>query len=144
MMKPIQSLLAASGFAATLALCAIPAAAHHSFGHYNMIRTSEIEGVISKWEWGNPHCWLFVDVAAGGKTTTYGFELQSPGELMRRGWKRTSIKPGDKVKVAFRPMKDGTPAGLMVRVSDSAGKLIGNPPPGPPPGPLPATPPAAP
>jgi len=134
-MRPVRSLLAASSVAAALLMGATPAAAHHSFGHYNMTKTSEIEGVISKWEWGNPHCWLFVDVTSGGATTTYGFELRSPGELMRNGWKRTSIKPGDRVKVAYRPMKDGTPAGLMVRVTDANGKLIGNPlpPPMPPP-----------
>lgn len=144
MMRPIRSILAASGLFAALLVSPLPAAAHHSFGHYNMTKTSEIEGVVSKWEWGNPHCWLFVDVAAGGATTTYGFELRSPGELMRGGWKRTSVRPGDKVKVSYRPMKDGTPAGLMVRVFDSTGKPIGNLPPGPPPGPPPGAPPAAP
>jgi len=135
-MSPFRSILAASCLAAAVAIGAGPAAAHHSFGHYAMDKTSEIQGVVSKWEWSNPHCWLFVDVTgADGKVVTYGFELQSPGELLRRGWKRTSIKVGDQLKVAYRPMKDGTPAGLMVRTTDAAGKLIGNPmPSGPPPG----------
>jgi hypothetical protein len=138
-MRPIRSILAASGLAAALAMCAVPAAAHHSFGHYNMTKMSEVQGVVSKWEWGNPHCWLFVDVASGGDTTTYGFELRSPGELMRGGWKRTSIRPGDKVTVSYRPMKDGTPAGLMMKVTDANGKLIGNPMPAPP-APMPPAP----
>jgi hypothetical protein len=125
-MRPVHTVFAAACAAGLLTLAAAPAVAHHSFGHYAMDKTAEIEGVVSKWEWGNPHCWLFVDVAAAGKTTTYGFELQSPGELMRRGWKRTSIKHGDKLKVQFRPMKDGTPAGLMARVTDAQGKVIGN------------------
>ncbi len=141
-MRPIRSILAASGVAAALLFSAAPASAHHSFGHYNMTKLSEIEGVVSKWEWGNPHCWLFVDVQSGGATTTYGFELRSPGELLRGGWKKTSVKPGDKVKVAYRPMKDGTPAGLMMRVTDASGKVIGNlPPPGVP---MPPAPPGAP
>ncbi len=124
-MRKLHSILAASCLAGVLAISAVPATAHHSFGHYNMTKVSEIEGVVSKWEWGNPHCWLFVDVAAGGKTTTYGFELSSPGELLRRGWKRTSVKVGDKLKVSFRPMRDGTPAGLMTNARDASGAIIG-------------------
>jgi hypothetical protein len=133
-MSSFRSILAASCLAAAVAIGVGPAFAHHSFGHYAMEKTSEIQGVVSKWEWSNPHCWLFVDVTgADGKVVTYGFELQSPGELLRRGWKRNSVKVGDKLKVAYRPMKDGTPAGLMVKVTDAAGKVIGTPAPPPPP-----------
>jgi Family of unknown function (DUF6152) len=125
-MRSFRSILAATGLAAALAIGVGPAVAHHSFGHYAMDKTTEIEGVVSKWEWSNPHCWLFVDVAQPeGPPVTYGFELSSPGELLRRGWKRTSIKVGDKLKVSFRPMKDGTPAGLLARAVDAVtGKPI--------------------
>jgi hypothetical protein len=127
-MRPFRSILAASCLALAATFGAAPALAHHSFGHYAMDKSAEIEGVVSQWEWSNPHCWLFVDVASpGGKPVTYGFELRSPGELIRGGWKRTSIQVGDKVKVMYRPMKDGTPAGLLVRATDANGKLIGNP-----------------
>jgi len=105
-----------------------------------MGETTEIEGVVSKFEWSNPHCWLFVDVAKDGKTVTYGFELQSVGEMLRRNWKKTTVKPGDKLKVKFRPMRDGTPAGLLVS-ADKDGKRIGTSG-GPPPAPTPAAAPA--
>ena len=138
-MSPFRSLFTASACATMLALTAAPAAAHHSFGFFDMNATSEVSGVISRWEWGNPHCWLFVEVMDGPKTTTYGFELRSPGEMMRAGWKKSSIAVGDKVKVAFHPMRDGSSAGLMVRVFDASGKLIGRPPPGPAPAPAAAS-----
>jgi Family of unknown function (DUF6152) len=109
--------------------------AHHSFGHYSMDKTTEIEGIVSKFEWSNPHCWLFVDVvAANGKSVTYGFELQSVGEMLRRGWKKNTVKPGEKLKVKFRPMRDGTPAGLLVsaeRDGQRIGSFGGAPPPPP-------------
>jgi Family of unknown function (DUF6152) len=138
-MRSVRKFFGAASLLAALAVCAPPASAHHSFGHYNMTATSEVEGTVSKWEWGNPHCWLFIVNPKDGKT--YGFELRSPGELMRSGWKRTSVNVGDKIKVSYRPMKDGTPAGLMQRVYDSNGKLIGRPLGGgdmPPPAPAPA------
>lgn len=90
-----------------------------------MEKISEIEGTVHKYEWTNPHCWLFVDVpAADGKAVTYGFELSSVGEMLRRGWKKTSVKYGETIKVKFRPMRDGTPAGLLVSAS-KGGATIG-------------------
>ena len=127
----LKSVLAIVGLLIALTLSAFPVLAHHSFGHYQMGDTAEIEGTVSKFEWSNPHCWLFVDVAAKDKTVTYGFELQSVGEMLRRGWKKTTVKPGDKLKVKFRPMKDGTPAGLLVSAERDGQKIgeFGGPPP---------------
>jgi len=98
-----------------LASLAAPATAHHSFGHYDMTKLAEIEGTVHRYEWSNPHCWLFIDAkSASGEPVTYGFELSSVGEMLRRGWKKSTVKFGDKVKVKYRPMVDGTPAGLLV------------------------------
>jgi hypothetical protein len=125
--RPMKSVWLVAGLLAALAgaAFAVPAVAHHSFGHYDMEKIAEIEGTVRKYEWTNPHCWLFVDVAsANGESVTYGFELSSVGEMLRRGWKKTSVKFGDRVKVKFRPMRDGTPAGLMVS-ADKDGTRIG-------------------
>jgi len=135
--RTLRNFLTAAAVAIVMSSAvASPALAHHSFGHYDMEKMSEIEGTIHKYEWTNPHCWLFVDVAvADGKTVTYGFELQSVGEMLRRGWKKTSVKFGDKIKVKFRPMRDGTPAGLMMS-AEKDGKLVGVELPGAAPAPL--------
>ena len=133
-MKAILSSLAIA--AALTFLGAGAASGHHSFGFYDMAKTAEIEGVVSKFEWANPHCWLFVVVsAANGQTVTYGFEMRSPGEMIRAGWKKNTIQVGDKIKVSFRPLKDGAPAGLLMSAKDGSGAYIGRAPPtGPPPG----------
>jgi len=116
--------LAALIITAAAGFC-LPALAHHSFGHYDMDKTTEVEGTVHKYEWSNPHCWLFVDVASKeSATVTYGFELSSVGEMVRRGWKKTSVAYGEKVKVRFHPMHDGTPGGLMVS-TEKEGKIIG-------------------
>jgi Family of unknown function (DUF6152) len=116
-----------SVMALVLAAWITPASAHHSFGRYNMAEISEIEGVVNKFEWSNPHSWLFVDVGGGSEAAkTYGFELQSVGELLRRGWSKTIVKPGEKVKIKFRPLRDGSPAGLLVS-AERDGKMVGNP-----------------
>lgn len=113
-------------FASLVASLATPALAHHSFGHYDMTKIAEIEGTVHRYEWSNPHCWLFVDVAsANGAQVTYGFELSSVGEMLRRGWKKTSVKYGERIKVKFRPMVDGTPAGLLVS-AEKDGTALGD------------------
>lgn len=117
--------------------------AHHSFGFYDMTANTEAVGTVVKFEWSNPHCWLFIEVpAANGPATTYGFEMQSVGELLRRGWMKNSLKPGEKIHVRYHPMKSGAPNGLAMAVLREDGTLIGKPPPGPPPGSLSGPPPA--
>jgi hypothetical protein len=130
-MRPIRSLRAAAGLAAALACGAgvSPLYAHHSFGLFDMSKSAEIDGTVTRLEWSNPHCWLFVMVASPGSTeVSYGFEMTSVGEMIRRGWTKTAVKPGDKVKVKFHPVRDGRPAGYMMTVRTADGRFIGRPP----------------
>ena len=106
---------------------------HHAFGFYDMKKTSEIHGTVTKYEWSNPHSWLFVTVPAEDGTTEYGFEMVSVGELLRRGWAKNSVKPGDPIQVRFHPLRDGRHGGLLLSASHGDGKLIGKPLPPPPP-----------
>jgi hypothetical protein len=130
-MRPIRSL--ATVFAAALSLCvaASPVSAHHSFGLFDMSKTAEIEGTVVKLEWSNPHCWLFIESgpSSDAAAVNYGFEMTSVGEMIRRGWTKISVKPGDKIKVTYHPVRDGRPAGYMMSVMTEDGKYIGRPPP---------------
>jgi hypothetical protein len=42
--------------------------------------------------------------------------MTSPAYLVRAGWKSTTVKQGDEVKVTVRPLRDGSPGGLFVSV----------------------------
>jgi hypothetical protein len=112
------------------------AGAHHSFALYDMTRSVEIDGSVDKMEWSNPHCWLFIWAAGPDDAkVTYGFEMSSVGEMTRRGWKKLVVKPGDKIKVKYHPLRDGRNGGLMMSVTTADGQTIGrapgeqNPPP---------------
>jgi hypothetical protein len=120
-MSPVVIVAALSGVVGSL-----PVLAHHSFGLYDMGRTAEIDGTVAQMEWSNPHCWLFVQVGTpGGAEASYGFEMTSVGEMTRRGWKKTAVKPGDKVKVRYHPLRDGRTGGLMMAVITTEGRTIG-------------------
>ena len=82
-----------------LGLFCVPVVAHHSFAvEYDKEKPIEGSGVVSKVEWTNPHMRIYVDVAdANGVVTTWNLELGSPNSVLRRGWTRSDIKPGDKI-----------------------------------------------
>src|SRR6202021_3732138 len=107
-----------------------PVFAHHSFGLFDMNNTSESQETVVKIEWSNPHCWLFIESgpSTDAAAVNYGFELTSVGEMIRRGWTKISVKPGDKVKVTFHSVRDGRPAGYTMRVMTGAARDIGRPP----------------
>jgi hypothetical protein len=86
------------------------AAAHHGFAaEYDTSKTLKVTGTITKFEWTNPHAWFFVDVKNDdGTVTNWAFEMSSPNVLYRKGWTRTSLKPGDAVTVEAFRARDGS------------------------------------
>jgi hypothetical protein len=90
--------------------------AHHSFNaEYDAKKPVSVKGVVSKVAWVNPHAYIYVSVQdENGKSSTYAFETSSPNALLRRGWKRTSLKEGEEVTVDGylakdpRPLSDGS------------------------------------
>jgi hypothetical protein len=85
----------------SLATTPLPATAHHAFAaEFDRAQPIEITGTVSKVEWMNPHARIYVDVTDGnGKTVNWNLEMGSPNGLMRRGWRRDSLKPGDVVTI---------------------------------------------
>src|SRR5262252_9796148 len=89
-------------------LALVPAAwGHHSQSEYDLRGKVDVEGTVTKVEWRSPHAWVYVDVTdAKGQKVNWSFELPSPVTLMRRGWTRDSLKPGDGVKVTAAPARN--------------------------------------
>jgi hypothetical protein len=99
-----------------LAIAGIDLSAHHSFAVFDMSAEKTITGVVSKFEWTNPHTFIFVDVTNDkGATETWAIEGMSPNYLGRRGWSKNSVKPGEKITVSVRPLKEGKPGGMFIR-----------------------------
>lgn len=98
------------GLAVVLGLAAVPALAHHSFAaEYDAAKPITLTGTVTKVEWMNPHARFYIDVKDdAGKVTNWELELGSPNGLMRRGWTRNSMKPGDTVTVQGSLAKDGS------------------------------------
>ena len=108
-----------------LMIAALPMLAHHSFSaEYDRAKTVQLKGTVTKVEWMNPHARFYLDVADGGKTTNWEFELGSPNGLMRQGWTRNSLKIGDVVQVNGSQAKDGSNLVNATNVSFENGKRV--------------------
>ena len=87
--------------------------AHHSFdAEYDSKKPFTITGFVTKVDWVNPHAFVFVDVKEGSSVKNYRIEMGPPYALVRGGWKRDTLKIGDKVTVVnAAAAKDGRDAG---------------------------------
>lgn len=88
----------------------MPVSAHHSFAaEFDSTRPVTLKGTVTKLEWTNPHARFYVDVKdESGNVANWEFELGSPNALVRRGWTRNSLKPGDSITVEGYLAKDGS------------------------------------
>ena len=98
---------------AGLLLPLVQAFAHHSFAaEYDEKKVINLKGVVTKFEWMNPHVRFYVDVKdASGVVTNWDLELMSPNTLKRAGWDSHALKVGDEVSVTAYMAKDGTKRG---------------------------------
>jgi hypothetical protein len=111
---------------AGLLITALPTLAHHSFAaEYDTTKKVELKGVVTKFEWLNPHAHFYMDVKGpDGKVANWNLELASPNMLVRNGWKRTSLKEGDVVVAVASQAKDGTNTASLTTVTLANGTVL--------------------
>ena len=111
--------------AAAAVLLSIPAWAHHSHANYNTNDFVNLTGTITSVAWTNPHVWINMEVAdAQGRPQMWALEGGSPTSLMRGGWQRGSVKPGDKVSVRCHRVRDGSEGCLLGYVTNINGTAM--------------------
>jgi len=114
--------------AAALLACGASAEAHHSTAMFDMLHTTTLVGTVRQFQWENPHCYIQLVVRnARGQDEEWSLEMTAPMHLQRLGWKRTSLKPGDRITVTIHPMRDGSRGGNVLTATGADGKPIGGP-----------------
>ena len=91
---------------AMLALSTVnPLSAHHANSAYDRERTIDVTGVVTGWQFFNPHVGIFLDVTdEQGNVTEWAGEFTSIQDLYRNfGWNKNTFQPGDRVTIQGNP-----------------------------------------
>ena len=110
--------------AAGIALAGVPALAHHSFAMFDQTKLLTLEGTVHEFQWTNPHSFIELDVTSGGRVQHWSIELNSPNNLTRQGWRRTSLKAGERITVRIAPLRNGHTGGLFLDLRKPDGRTL--------------------
>ena len=111
---------------AAVLLAPLPALAHHSYAMFDMNKTVVLAATVVRFKWQNPHAFIEVEAAANGASERWAIEMTSPNNLAQEGWKRTSLKRGDKVKLYVHPLRSGAKGGSYAGVRLPDGSTLGD------------------
>jgi hypothetical protein len=104
--------------ASLLLLFQIPAFAHHGVSAYDVTKQITLKGVVTDFQFINPHSEVRLDVTdESGHTVNWLCEAGSLNFLVRRGWSRNSLKAGDKITVMGNASKNQSPNLRLTKVT---------------------------
>ena len=108
-----------------LLVSSAPLSAHHSTTMYNMANPTTVSGKVTKFEWTNPHAYIYLEVTGtDGKVVTWEVEMMSLNHLKSYGWTRNTVKPGDVISCTGGAAKSGAPGMLSSLVKLNDGRMI--------------------
>jgi hypothetical protein len=92
------------------AVASAPVWSHHSAAvYYQLDKRITVEGVVTRYDLGNPHARIYLTVkGADGTEKGWIAEGGSRTVLLRKGWTGEEVKPGDVVKIVGNPSRDGS------------------------------------
>ena len=125
----MKSMFTAWGVVFGMLLAAAPLVAHHSVAaEFDLDKPITQKGTITKIDWRNPHCWIYIDVKQpDGKVVGWTFETGGPTGLIRRGWRKTDLPVGQEVTITGYAAKEGIfagPTGTTRSITFADGKQL--------------------
>ena len=111
-------------FAATL-MAPAAALAHHSYSMFDMNKTVVLDATVVKFKWQNPHAFIAIEVEENGTPQRWSIEMTSPNNLVQSGWRRTSLRTGDKIRLWVHPLRSGARGASYVGVRLPDGSTLG-------------------
>lgn len=112
----------------TVAFLAASAFAHHGFqAEFDGSKIIYVKGVLTKFEWENPHMFLYVESTdPDGKVTQWSFEGASPTVVKRTGTYREDLiaNVGKVITVRACPAKDHTNRGAAETIKAADGREL--------------------
>ncbi len=108
--------------ALAMILAAASAQAHHSFAvYFDPAGEVALTGTVTAFRFTNPHGLVVLNVDGA----EWRAETNAPVVLQRRGWTRSSLRPGEQVTISGWRARDGRRYMRLMEARDSEGRLIG-------------------
>jgi hypothetical protein len=122
MTRRLMALLAAGGWLLIVA----PVTAHHSTAMYDSQNPVTVTGTVKKFEWTNPHAFVFLEVKdeKTGNLVEWEVEMMSLNHLRGYGWTSRTVKAGDMLSATGAPAKSGAPSMIANRMKLPDGREI--------------------
>jgi len=124
-------ILAVLPVAVGLLLLSVPMFAHHGTNiSYDQKNPVTLKGVVTDFNYKNPHPQVFFDVTdASGQVTHWAGEVApTPFTLSQNGWGKArsleALKAGTKITITLGPSRAGTPIGVVMKIFNEKGEEI--------------------
>jgi hypothetical protein len=125
MLSPRLGIVVRLGTLSALLLTCVPVLAHHSTAMYNMATPVTVTGTVKRFEWTNPHAFVFLDVKdEKGETVEWEVEMMSLNHLRGYGWVRDTVKPGDVISCTGGAAKSGAPSMISSFMKLADGRMM--------------------
>lgn len=99
--------------------------AHHGTAPFDMSHIVTMQGTVTDFQWGSPHCYIHADVKdEHGKVRNWSLELGSPLMLVRFHWDKHTVKKGDRVNLFGFSAKNGAAYMHLERVELPDGRAM--------------------
>jgi hypothetical protein len=99
--------------------------AHHGGAAWDMKTMLNVQGTVTEFRFVNPHVQIFLDATDDkGKPVHWSCESADPAMLVRQGWTRETVKPGDHVTLVGHPAKTGVKIMVLEKLILANGKEV--------------------
>lgn len=103
-----------------------PVFAHHGEANYDTSVVVDVKGKITDFQFINPHVLIYIDAKnQDGAVEKWTCEATSPNLLYRRGWTKTTLKPGDEISASGHRARNGNSLLRLMKIVAN-GKEYGN------------------
>jgi hypothetical protein len=107
-------------------IASVSTSAHHSQAVYDENKLITITGVVSRFEWTNPHVLISLDVKddKGNIEEWVAFSGSPSMQVREAGWNSEEFKPGETITIKGFPQKDGRRIMLGVKHYRASGEEV--------------------
>jgi DNA/RNA endonuclease YhcR with UshA esterase domain len=101
------------------------ARAHHADSLYDQDRLVTVTGVVTRFEFVNPHDLIYLDVRDDqGKLRQWLVYGAAPVTLAKAGWNQKTIQPGEQLTITGFQRKDGRRGMLHLKIARANGEAL--------------------